>query len=112
MTTRKADHPAMIDLRGIITVLDSQVRKGKSITPEALGKVREMTLSAMQLLEKPDPKTERLCLVALMLRESTKVEEKEVRGKLITRVHILDQIGYNWAMSQIHQISSALKKIK
>ncbi|MEE7545752.1 hypothetical protein HF319_00680 [Xanthomonas sp. Kuri4-1] len=104
MPSRKPKLPAINQLRGVITVLDARATKP---TTELLGTIREMVSDALAVLQEADPTTQRIAFVLLAIRQSTEVHVRQVRGKPITRVTIVDQSLYHWALAEIHAMAGA-----
>jgi hypothetical protein len=101
---RRDDHPATEQLRGIVYLIE---RKGGKATPALLADIRQLAIDALDVLSMPDPRSQRVATVLLMLRMCTSVRSKTVDGKTVDRVTITDQIGYGWAMAQIHELGTA-----
>lgn len=91
-------------LQGVLTVLDG---KTKVPTAELLATIREMVSDAMAVLQEPDPTKQRIAFVLLAVQQSTQVQVKEIRGKRITRVTVIDQPLYHWALEEIHALAGA-----
>lgn len=91
-------------LQGVLLVLDN--RSGRP-TAEMLANVREMVGDALAVLSEPDPLKQRFAFVLLAIQQSTEVKVREVRGKRLTRVTIIDQALYNWAIEDIHALAGA-----
>lgn len=91
-------------LQGVLTVLDG---KAKVPTAELLATIREMVSDAMAVLQEPDPTKQRIAFVLLAVQQSTQVAVREVRGKRITRVTVVDQPLYHWALEEIHSLAGA-----
>ncbi|KRG47359.1 hypothetical protein ARC20_03245 [Stenotrophomonas panacihumi] len=106
MTTskRKPKLSAVNHLQGVLTVLDG---KTKLPTAEVLTAIREMVSDALAVLQEPDPLKRRIAFVLLAVQESTEVNVREVRGKRITRVTVVDQPLYHWALEEIHALAGA-----
>jgi len=92
-------------LQGVLVVLES--RKAKNPTAELLGAIREMVSDALAVLQEPDPAKQRIAFVLLAVQQSTQVAVKEIRGKRITRVTVIDQPLYHWALEEIHALAGA-----
>lgn len=106
MTTskRKPKLSAVNQLQGVLTVLDGRT---KLPTAEVLTAIREMVSDALAVLQEPDPLKRRIAFVLLAVQESTEVNVREVRGKRITRVTVIDQPLYHWALEEIHALAGA-----
>lgn len=106
MTTakRKPKLTAVSHLQGVLTVLD---RKSKIPSAEVLDVIRQMVNDALEVLKERDPLKQRIAFVLLAVQQSTQVGVKEVRGKRITRVTIVDQPLYHWALEEIHSLAGA-----
>ncbi len=91
-------------LQGVLMVLDN---RSKRPTAEMLGAIREMVSDALAVLQEPDPTKQRIAFVLLAVQQSTQVAVKEVRGKRLTRVTIIDQPLYHWALEEIHALAGA-----
>lgn len=102
--TRKSDHPASTQLRGIVHLIES---KGGKPSPTVLSSIRQLAIDALEVLSIPDPRAQRIATVLLVLRQCTSVKSRVVNGKTIDRVTITDQQGYGWAMAQIHELGAA-----
>lgn len=96
--------PAISQLQGVLTVLDGRT---KLPTAEILVTIREMVSDALAVLQEPDPATQRIAFVLLAIRQSTEVQIKQIRGKSITRVSVIDQPLYHWALAEIHAMAGA-----
>lgn len=103
MNARKDDHPAIGSIRGLLHVIDTA--KGKP-TPGMLIDIRSMALDALMLLQEPDPRMQRIGTVMLVLRQCTEVRSKMVNGRLMESVTIVDQVGYKWAMGEVHKLGT------
>ncbi|MCI2243801.1 hypothetical protein L3067_04160 [Xanthomonas sp. PPL568] len=101
---RKPKLPAISQLQGVLTVLDGRT---KLPTVEILATIREMVSDALAVLQEPDPTKQRIAFVLLAIRQSTEVAQKVVRGKTITRVTVVDQQLYHWAIAEIHAMAGA-----
>jgi hypothetical protein len=101
---RKTDHPASVQLRGIVHMLDS---KGGKPTSGMLADIRQLALDALEVLSMPDPRAQRIATVLLVLRQCTSVTSRTQNGKTVDRVTVTDQIGYGWAMARIHELGAA-----
>lgn len=101
--TRKADQPAAAQLRGILHLLDGA--KGRPAAG-VLANIRQLALDALDVLNMPDPRAQKIATVLLVLRQCTSVKSRTLNGKSIDRVTITDQIGYGWAMAQIHELGA------
>ncbi|WP_439426796.1 hypothetical protein [Stenotrophomonas sp. T8] len=103
---KKAAKLSPVDqLQGVLVVLESQ--KAKNPTAELLLAIREMVSDALAVLQEPDPTKQRIAFVLLAVQQSTQVAIKEVRGKRLTRVTIIDQPLYHWALEEIHSLAGA-----
>lgn len=103
--TKKAVKPSAISqLQGVLLVLDN--RSGRP-TAEMLANVREMVGDALSVMQEPDPVKQRIGFVLLAIQQSTQVAIKEVRGKRLTRVTVIDQPLYHWALEEIHALAGA-----
>ncbi|WP_313243750.1 hypothetical protein [Stenotrophomonas rhizophila] len=91
-------------LQGVLLVLDN--RSGRP-TAEMLANVREMVGDALSVLNEPDPVKQRIGFVLLAIQQSTEVVVKTLRGKRITRVTVVDQPLYHWALEEIHALAGA-----
>lgn len=92
-------------LQGVLVVLES--RKAKNPTAELLSAIREMVSDALAVLQEPDPTKQRIAFVLLAVQQSTQVAIKVVRGKRLTRVTVVDQQLYHWALEEIHSLAGA-----
>ncbi|WP_315386616.1 hypothetical protein [uncultured Stenotrophomonas sp.] len=102
---KKAVKPSPISqLQGVLLVLDN--RSGRP-TAEMLANVREMVGDALSVMQEPDPVKQRIGFVLLAIQQSTQVAIKEVRGKRLTRVTVIDQPLYHWALEEIHALAGA-----
>lgn len=101
---RKPKLTAESQLRGVLMVLD---QKTKTPTAEVLGTIRAMVQDALEVLQERDPEKQRIAFVLLAVQQSTRVAIREVRGKRITRVTIVDQNLYHWALGEIHALAGA-----
>jgi hypothetical protein len=101
---RKPKLSAESHLRGVLTVLD---RKSKTPTAEVLDVIREMVSDALEVLQERDPLKQRIAFFLLAVQQSTQVAVRTVRGKELTRVTIIDQGLYHWALREIHALAGA-----
>lgn len=101
---RKPKIAAETHLRGVLMVLD---QKTKTPTAEILATIRQMVSDALDVLQEKDPLTKRVAFVLLAVQQSTQVAVKTVRGKELTRVTIVDQGLYHWALREIHALAGA-----
>jgi len=101
----KAKLSPVSQLQGVLVVLES--RKAKNPTAELLTAIREMVSDALAVLQEPDPTKQRIAFVLLAVQQSTQVAIKVVRGKRLTRVTIVDQQLYHWALEEIHSLAGA-----
>lgn len=104
MPARKRQSAIAARLQGVLSVLDG---KTKLPSAELLATAREMVNDALMVLQEPDPTTQRIAFVLLAVQQSTQVQVKEIRGKRITRVTIIDQPLYHWALEEIHALAGA-----
>lgn len=102
---KKAKLSPVNQLQGVLVVLESQ--KAKNPTAELLLAIREMVSDALAVLQEPDPTKQRIAFVLLAVQQSTQVAVKVVRGKRLTRVTIIDQSLYHWALEEIHSLAGA-----
>lgn len=100
---RRTDHPASVQLRGIVHLLDNA--KGRPAAG-VLANIRQLALDALDVLSMPDPRAQRIATVLLVLRQCTSVKTRTINDKTIDRVTITDQQGYGWAMAQIHELGA------
>lgn len=107
MTSKKktARLSPVSQLQGVLVVLENQ--KAKSPTAELLLAIREMVSDALAVLQEPDATKQRIAFVLLAVQQSTQVAVKVVRGKRLTRVTIIDQQLYHWALEEIHSLAGA-----
>jgi hypothetical protein len=101
--TRKTDHPASAQLRGIVHLIES---KGGKPSASVLANIRQLAIDALDVLSNPDPRAQKIATVLLVLRQCTAVKTRTVNGKTIDRVTIIDQAGYGWAMAQVHALGA------
>lgn len=94
--------PAINQLQGVLSVLDNRTKRP---TAEMLGTIREMVGDAIAVLMEPDPLRKRIGFVLLAVQQSTQVNVREVNGKRITRVTVIDQPLYHWALEEIHSLA-------
>jgi hypothetical protein len=67
--------------------------------------IQSYARSALDLLQSgADPFEEKIAVIVLLLKQSTRVTEKMINGRMITRVSILDQDLYNVAMARVHKL--------
>ena len=89
-------------LRGALYVLDNNSRR----TPaEVLAIVHDIVRDSVAVLQEPDKLKQKIAFVLLAIQQSTDVRQHMRNGKPITRVHVVDQDLYTWAMSEVHAIS-------
>ncbi len=91
-------------LQGVLLVLDN--RSGRP-TAEMLANVREMVGDALSVMQEPDPVKQKIGFVLLAIQQSTEVVVRIVRGKELTRVTVVDQPLYHWALREIHALAGA-----
>lgn len=91
------------NLRGIVQIIDA---KGKP-SPDMLANIRSLAIDALDVLTKPDPRTERIATVLLVIRQCTEVRERKVGDRIIETVYIRDHEGWKWAVSQAHRLGQA-----
>lgn len=91
-------------LQGVLLVLDN--RSGRP-TAEMLANVREMVGDALAVMQEPDPTKQKIAFVLLAIQQSTDVVVRMVRGKELTRVTVIDQPLYHWALREIHALAGA-----
>lgn len=103
MTPRKGDHPAALHMRGIVHLIE---QKGGKTTPTMLANIRQLAIDALEVLTLPDPRAQRIATVMLVLQQCTRVKSRIVNGKSIDRVTVVDQLGYGWAMAQVHALAA------
>ncbi|KGR38625.1 hypothetical protein [Xanthomonas vasicola] len=94
--------PAINQLQGVLSVLDNRTKRP---TAELLGTIREMVGDAIAVLQEPDPLRKRIGFVLLAVQQSTHVSVRDVNGKRITRVTVVDQPLYHWALEEIHSLA-------
>jgi len=95
---------ALTSMQGIVFALDS---RDKRPTVELLDMVRRLASDAITVLKEPDPVKQKIGFILLAIQQSTSVEVKMINRKRITRVTILDNTIYNWAMEEIHALAGA-----
>jgi hypothetical protein len=71
-------------------------------------KIQDMNLDAIEVLKQPDPLLQKISFVVLALQQATEVKVRELNGKRLTRVAILDKDLYEWAMHEIHLLPEKL----
>ena len=98
--------PPINQLQGVLIVLDKQK---SHLSANDLASVKGMVQDALEILKEPDREKQHVSFVLLAIQQSTEVVEKVIRGKLITRVKIVDLHLYNWAMAEIHNLVRKLK---
>jgi len=93
-------------LRGALYVLDNASHR----TPaEVLAIVRDIVRDSISVLQEPDKLKQRIGFILLAIQQSTEVRQHTRNQKLITRVHVIDQDLYNWAMSEVHSMSGGAR---
>lgn len=93
-----------MQLRGIIHLLDS--KGSKQPTATMLANIRQLAINALEQLNNPDPLSQRIATVLLVLRQCTTVKSRTINGRTIDRVTITDPQGYGWAMAQVHALGA------
>lgn len=106
MTAMRKRLPALAQLQGVMTALDN---RGKQTPAQVFHAVREMVQDAITVLQEPDPIKQRIGFVLLAIRESTEVRPYERNGKQFTRVIVIDQPLYGWAIGQVHALAGNSK---
>jgi hypothetical protein len=91
-------------LQGVLVVLDGRT---KIPTAELLSTIRAMVSDALAVLQEPDSTKQKIAFVLLAIQQSTEVVVRVVRGKEITRVTVIDQPLYHWALREIHALAGA-----
>ncbi|RLK53437.1 hypothetical protein BCL79_2744 [Stenotrophomonas rhizophila] len=91
-------------LQGVLVVLDGRT---KIPTAELLSTIRGMVSDALAVMQEPDPAKQKIAFVLLAIQQSTEVAVRVVRGKDITRVTVIDQPLYHWALREIHALAGA-----
>jgi len=91
-------------LQGVLLVLDN--RSGRP-TAEMLANVREMVGDALAVMQEPDATKQKIAFVLLAIQQSTEVTVRQVRGKPVTRVNVIDVSLYNWAITEVHLMAGA-----
>ncbi|MFN4160458.1 MAG: hypothetical protein ACK4FW_00500 [Stenotrophomonas sp.] len=91
-------------LQGVLVVLDGRT---KIPTAELLSTIRGMVSDALAVLQEPDATKQKIAFVLLAIQQSTDVAVRMVRGKEITRVTVIDQPLYHWALREIHALAGA-----
>lgn len=91
-------------LQGVLLVLDN--RSGRP-TAEMLANVREMVGDALTVMQEPDATKQKIAFVLLAIQQSTEVVVRVVRNKELTRVTVIDQPLYHWALREIHALAGA-----
>lgn len=99
LATAYKENPEAL-LRGLLYVIDKN-----SIPPaELITHIKDVVRDAINVLTEPDPFQRRVSFVLLAIEQSTVVEVKQVNGKPITKVSIVDLGLYNWALDQVHKM--------
>lgn len=83
------------------------VARPKIPTAELLSTLRRMVSDALAVMQEPDPTKQRVAFVFLAIQQSTEVAVRVVRGKEITRMTVIDQLLYHWALHEIHALAGA-----
>jgi hypothetical protein len=71
-------------------------------------KIKDMNLDALEVMKQPDPLLQKISFVVLALQQATEVNVRELNGKRLTRITILDKDLYEWAMHEIHLLPEKL----
>lgn len=79
------------------------IDKGKPST-HLIGSIRRMALDALDVLQMPDRRAQRIATVLLVIRQCTAIEKKMVFGKELLVAKIVDREGFNWAIDQVHTL--------
>lgn len=101
---RKTKLSAVSQLQGVLVVLDGRT---KIPTAELLSTIRGMVSDALAVMQEPDPAKQKIAFVLLAIQQSTEVVVRVVRNKEITRVTVIDQQLYHWALREIHALAGA-----
>lgn len=99
-STPTSDSPEAL-LRGLLYVID----RTKLPPVEIIAHIKETVKEAVTLLTTPDDFQKRVSFVLLAIEQSTQVEVKQVNGRAITKVKIVDLNLYNWALDQVHKMA-------
>lgn len=90
---------ALAQLRGIKLVIERMRRK--TPTKDQIEAIDKMAIDAIAVLQEPDAVTQRLAFVVLAVKQSIQLKHPVIRGKRMTRVTIIDQTLFHWALEQI-----------
>ncbi len=101
--TKTAKLSPVSQLQGVLVVLDGRTNIP---TAELLTTIRAMVSDALAVLQEPDSTKQKIAFVLLAIQQSTGVV-RVVRGKEITRVTVIDQPLYHWALREIHALAGA-----
>jgi hypothetical protein len=96
---------ALTSINGIVFALD---HRDKRPTVELLDLVRKLASDAITVLKEPDPLNKKIGFILLAIQQSTVVEIKVLNKKRVTRVTILDNTIYNWALEEIHLLAGSM----
>lgn len=99
LATAYKENPEAL-LRGLLYVID----KNKLPSADLITHIKDVVRDAINVLTDPDPLQRRVSFVLLAIEQSTVVEVKQVNGKPITKVKIVDLNLYNWALDQVHKL--------
>lgn len=99
MTSRKVS--AIGYLQGILLMLDNRAKRPSA---ELLEQIRGLANDAISVMKEPDPDKRKIGFILLAIQESTAVKVITLGGKRMTRVTILDQTIYHWALEEIHKL--------
>jgi hypothetical protein len=102
---KRSEENAAGHLRGALHLIEKN--KGKP-SAELLESIKGLVRNAVEVLKEPDPLKQQIAFVLLAIRESTHVSHHTSEaGRTVTKVTIIDQILYAWAIGEIHKIAGA-----
>lgn len=103
--TTKRREGVQTQLNGIKYTIESW--DGKDVS-KLVKSVQKMTLDAIEVMKQPDPLLQKIGFVILAVQQSTQVSIRELNGKRLTRITVLDKDLYEWAMNEIHLLPEKL----
>lgn len=102
MGAAPADHPSVAGLKSALYMLE---RHADRLTPALIRSVTENVQSALEILRRGDPLTERMAFIGLALRQSTEIRiTKHGRGREVEHVAVTDPEMFTAAMKMLHKL--------
>jgi hypothetical protein len=96
------EHGALAPLKSALYMLQRHENK---LTPSLVRSITDNVHSALEVLRKGDPLTERLAFIGLALRQATEIRvAAHGRGKKVEHVAVIDQDLFTVAMKMLHSL--------